>query len=162
VKKHTGEKEPVKKSKAKKRSTPVKSKTASRQEGTPSIPRGSRSKIECVVPFEWTIAAYDSTLPAVFSTPAMIGLMELAAAQAIRPHLAEGTISVGTRIEVDHLKAASQGAKVEASARFLGRRGRFLVFETEARSGGAIIGRGKVFRAIVAAGNFSKKVAGKG
>ncbi|MHB8525963.1 MAG: thioesterase family protein [Candidatus Acidiferrales bacterium] len=152
----------VKKSKPTKRDTGAPSKTRSRQEGSPGIAKGARSRIECVVPFEWTIAAYDSTLPAVFSTPAMIGLMELAAAQAIRPHLAEGTISVGTRIEVDHLKAAPQGAKVEASARFLGRRGRFLVFETEARSGGAIIGRGKVFRAIVATRIFSKKVAGKG
>jgi len=84
----------------------------------------------------------------------MIGLMELAAAQAIRPHLPEGTISVGTRIEVDHLKAVSQGAKVEANARLAGTRGRFLVFETEALSDGAVIGRGKVFRAIVVTGNF--------
>lgn len=152
----------MKKSKPTKRNAAAKSKNAPLQEGIPDIAKGLKSKIECVVPFEWTIAAYDSTLPAVFSTPAMIGLMELAAAQAIRPHLPEGTISVGTRIEVDHLKAAPQGAKVEASARFLEMRGRFLVFETEARTGGTVIGRGKVFRAIVATGNFSKKVASRG
>ena len=144
----------VKKLKRTKRKASVKSKTVSRQHTIPGIAKGLRSTIECVVPFEWTIAAYDSSLPAVFSTPAMIGLMELAAAQAIRPHLPEGTISVGTRIEVDHLKAVSQGAKVEANARLAGTRGRFLVFETEALSDGAVIGRGKVFRAIVVTGNF--------
>lgn len=149
----------MKKEKASKRKTAAKSKAKSRQEGVPGITKGLQSKIECVVPFEWTIAAYDSSLPAVFSTPAMIGLMELAAAQAIRPHLPLGTISVGTRIEVDHLKAVSQGAKVEANARLVGTRGRFLIFETEARAGDTVIGRGKVFRAIVAAGNFHEIVA---
>lgn len=144
----------MKKTKASKRKVAGQSKAKPRQQNAPGITKGLESKIECVVPFEWTIAAYDSSLPAVFSTPAMIGLMELAAAQAIRPHLPVGTISVGTRIEVDHLKAVSQGAKVEANARLVGTRGRFLVFETEARAGDAIIGRGKVFRAIVAAGNF--------
>jgi len=152
----------VKKSKRVKRKTFIESKTVSRQHKIPGIAKGLRSTIECVVPFEWTIAAYDSTLPAVFSTPAMIGLMELAAAQAIRPHLPEGTISVGTRIEVDHLKAVSQGAKVEANARLAGTRGRFLVFETEALSDGAIIGRGKVFRAIVVTGNFHQAVPARG
>ncbi|MGH9866036.1 MAG: thioesterase family protein [Candidatus Acidiferrales bacterium] len=149
----------MKKPKRSKRKAVAKSKAKSRQQSIPGIAKGLQSKIECVVPFEWTIAAYDSTLPAVFSTPAMIGLMELAAAQAIRPHLPEGSISVGTRIEVDHLKAVSQGAKVEARARLTGTRGRFLVFETEARAGGTIIGRGKVFRAIVTAGNFHKITA---
>ncbi|MGH9727760.1 MAG: thioesterase family protein [Candidatus Acidiferrales bacterium] len=147
----------MKKSKSRKRKkSTTKSKTKPSQENIPGIAKGLQSRIECVVPFEWTIAAYDSTLPAVFSTPAMIGLMELAAAQAIRPHLPAGTISVGTRIEVDHLKAVGQGAKVEATARLAGTRGRFLVFDTEARAGDVIIGRGKVFRAIVVAGNFRK------
>ncbi|HKV28102.1 MAG TPA: hotdog domain-containing protein [Candidatus Acidoferrales bacterium] len=129
------------------------------QYNIPGIAKGLHSKIECVVPFEWTIAAYDSTLPAVFSTPAMIGLMELAAAQAIRPHLPAGTISVGTRIEVDHLKAVGQGEKVEATARLTGMRGRFLVFETEARADETLIGSGRVFRAIVVTENFHKRSA---
>lgn len=149
----------MRKKKASKRKAAAKSKTKPRKEGVPGMTKGLQSRIECVVPFEWTIAAYDSSLPAVFSTPAMIGLMELAAAQAIRPHLPAGTISVGTRIEVDHLKAASLGAKVEANARLVGTRGRFLVFETEARTGDAVIGRGKVFRAIVTAENFHEMVA---
>lgn len=152
----------MKKKKASKRKVAAKSKAKPRQEGVPEIAKGLQSKVECVVPFEWTIAAYDSSLPAVFSTPAMIGLMELAAAQAIRPHLPAGTISVGTRIEVDHLKAVSQGAKVEANARLVGTSGRFLVFETEARTGDTLIGRGKVFRAIVVAGNFHEIVEEQG
>jgi len=79
----------------------------------------------------------------------MIGLMEHATVQAVRPELPPGTITVGTRIEVDHLKAVPPGATVHASARFVKYKGRFLVFDVEARSGGHVIGRGRVFRAIV-------------
>ena len=125
------------------------------------MPKGLEAKVELVVPFEWTIAALDSRLPAVFSTPSMIGMMEVAAAQAIAPHLSEGTISVGTRIEVDHLKAVPQGAVVEARARLAGSRGRFLVFDAEARSGDTLIGRGKVFRAIVPLEPFQDKASAR-
>lgn len=110
---------------------------------------GLEASVELDVPFEWTIQRYDPTLPAVLSTPAMIGMMELAASHAVRDELPHGSITVGTRIEVDHLKAVSVGAKVCAHARLSGYKGRFLVFETVARSGDEIIGRGRVFRAIV-------------
>lgn len=126
------------------------------------LPHGLEGAISRTVAFEWTIAAYDSRLPAVFSTPAMIGLMELAASEAIEPHLPEGSISVGTRIEVDHLKAVPAGAMVEARARFTGSQGRFLEFETEARAGDLIIGRGKVYRAIVPLGRFRTEASERG
>jgi fluoroacetyl-CoA thioesterase len=113
------------------------------------IPLGLEASIERVVPREWTIAVYDPRLPPVFSTPAMIGMMEVAAANSLLSDLPPGTISLGTRIEVDHLKAVHEGATVRATARLIGYQGRFLVFEVEARSGDLLLGRGKVFRAIV-------------
>lgn len=79
----------------------------------------------------------------------MIALMEHASVQAVRPALPPGLITVGTRIEVDHLKAVPSGASVRASAKLVEYRGRFLVFEVEARSSEHVIGRGRVFRAIV-------------
>jgi fluoroacetyl-CoA thioesterase len=110
---------------------------------------GLEATIERVVKIEWTIQAVDPRLPAVFSTPMMIGMMEHATVQAITSELPPGAISVGTRIEVDHLKAVGPGATVHAWAKFIEYRGRFLVFDVEARSGEHIIGRGRVFRAIV-------------
>lgn len=98
---------------------------------------------------EWTIQHLHPDLPPVFSTPAMIGLMEFATVQAVQPDLPPGVITVGTRIEVDHLKAVAPGASVRAWAKLAGYRGRFLVFDVEARSGEHVIGRGRVFRAIV-------------
>jgi fluoroacetyl-CoA thioesterase len=118
---------------------------------------GLEATVEAVVPTSWTIQAYDSRLPAVLSTPAMIGMMEVAAAQAVQAELQPGRITVGTRIEVDHLKAVPSGATVRAKARLAGYEGRFLVFETEAQSGEHLIGRGRVFRAIVEPGEFTAK-----
>jgi len=110
---------------------------------------GAEATVERVVEHQYTIQAFDPNLPAVFSTPAMIGLMEHASALAVRPDLPSGVITVGTRVEVDHLKAVSPGATVQAHARFVKYKGRFLVFEVEARSGEHVIGRGRVFRAMV-------------
>ena len=87
----------------------------------------------------------------------MIGMMEMAAAQSVKDELPPGSITVGTRIEVDHLKAVTVGAVVRAHAKFVGYKDRFLVFETEARSGEELIGRGHVLRAIVEPARFQSK-----
>lgn len=115
----------------------------------PGMTPGLEASVEKVVPHEWTIASYRDHLPAVLSTPAMIGMMEVAAAKAVEPKLEPGSITVGTRIEVDHLKACWEGATVRAWARLDKIEGRFLAFEVEARSGEHVIGRGRVFRAVV-------------
>ena len=73
---------------------------------------------------------------------------------AVQPELPGWRDYGGTRIEVDHLKAATEGATVRAAARLVGYQGRFLVFEVEARSGDLVLGRGKVFRAIIEPQNF--------
>jgi predicted thioesterase len=110
---------------------------------------GIEATVERVVQPEHTIQAVDPKLPAVFSTPMMIALMEHATVAAVKPELPPGAISVGTRIEVDHLKAVGVGATVQAHARLVKYEGRFLVFDVEAKSGEHLIGRGRVFRAIV-------------
>jgi len=118
---------------------------------------GLEATIERVVQHEHTIQALNPQLPAVFSTPMMIGLMEHATVKAIFAELPPGAISVGTRIEVDHLKAVGPGASVIASAKLVEYRGRFLVFDVEARAGEHVIGRGRVFRAIVHPGEHGAK-----
>ena len=110
-----------------------------------------------IVPHEYTIQAANPNLPPVLSTPRMIQMMEQASVLAVLQDLPPGTISVGTRIEVDHLKAVPEGAEVEATARLVAYQGRFLIFDVEARSGEHVIGRGKVFRAIVEPGKHGQK-----
>jgi fluoroacetyl-CoA thioesterase len=118
---------------------------------------GLESAVEKIIPHSWTIASYDPRLPAVLSTPAMIGMMEIASVQAVLAELPPGAITVGTRIEVDHLKAVPEGTAVRATARLVKHKGRFLVFEVEAKAGEHVIGRGNVYRAIVEPQSFRAK-----
>lgn len=84
-------------------------------------------------------------------------MMEVAAAKAVQPFLPEGSITVGTRIEVDHLKAVLAGTLVYATARLARYEGRFLIFDVEARTASLTLGRGRVFRAIVERKSFSAR-----
>ena len=122
------------------------------QEERPRI--GLEATIDKIVPREWTLAHFNPQLPPVLSTPAMIGMMEIAAAQAVQAELPAGAITVGTRIEVDHLKAVPEGTLVQATARLVEHKGRFMIFEVEASAGEHVIGRGRVYRAIVEPAKF--------
>jgi predicted thioesterase len=126
-----------------------------------SIEPGLEGTLERVVPHEWTLARFDPKLPAVFSTPAMIGLMEITASHIIEPVLPPGALTVGTRIEVDHVKAVPAGTIVLSKAKLAEVNGKRLVFEVEVSSGGVVIGRGKVFRAIVDHERFKAIADGK-
>jgi predicted thioesterase len=133
-------------SKASSRSATSKKATALQKK----LPRiGLEATTGRVVKHEWTIQMINPRLPAVFSTPSMIGLMEHATVLAIESEMPAGAISVGTRVEVDHLKAVAPGATVVTWARLVKYQGRFLVFDVEATSGDHVIGRGRIFRAIV-------------
>jgi len=125
------------------------------------IEPGLEGYCERIVTHEWTLAHMDPNWPAVFTTPAMIGMMELASSYAVRPVLPPGSITVGVRIEVDHLKPVPAGAKVVAYSKLVEIDGRRLIFEVEARSGTEVIGRGRVFHAIVEHTRFFANAAAK-
>jgi predicted thioesterase len=118
------------------------------------IESGLEGFCERVVSQESTLAHFDPNWPAVFSTPAMIGMMEMARSRAIRPALPPGSIRVGVRIEVDHLKAVPAGATVIAISKLVEVDGRRLIFEVEDRSGPDVIGRGRIFHTIVEHSRF--------
>jgi fluoroacetyl-CoA thioesterase len=87
--------------------------------------------------------------PPVFATSRMIGLMEVAAARVLRPHLREGQSSVGVSVDVIHTAATPPGATVTATARFVGREGKLFLFEVSAADDAGEIGRGTHKRAVV-------------
>ena len=91
------------------------------------------------------------SFPPVFATSRMVGLMEVAAARLLRPHLGEGEASVGVSVDVTHSAATPPGATVTATAKFLGREGKLFAFEVSAVDNAGEIGRGTHKRAIVAA-----------
>ncbi len=96
----------------------------------------------------------------VFATPAMIALMESAAAKAVAEHLPEGSTTVGTAISSSHIKASGIGAQIEARAQVTAIEGRMISFTVEAVEGDVIIGEGIHTRAIVDRAKFMQRVSG--
>jgi fluoroacetyl-CoA thioesterase len=129
--------------------------------GPSKIEPGLEGFCERVVSDELTLAHVDPNWPAVFSTPAKIGMMEVASSRAVRSALPPGCITVGVRIEVDHLKAVPAGSTVIAVSKLVEINGRRLIFEVEARCGADVIGRGRVFHAIVEHYRFAANAAAK-
>src|SRR5215207_4282158 len=68
----------------------------------------------------------------VFSTPAMIALMENAARSAVESLLPPDQATVGVRLDVRHLAATPAGDEVRARAELVEVDGRRLVFRVEA------------------------------
>jgi fluoroacetyl-CoA thioesterase len=87
--------------------------------------------------------------PPVFATSRMVGLMEVAAARVLNPHLREGEVSVGVSVDVVHTAATPLGATVTATGKFVGREGKLFLFEVSAADNAGEIGRGTHKRAIV-------------
>src|SRR5512136_2893119 len=68
----------------------------------------------------------------VFSTPALVGLMESAAVIALYGHLPPGQTTVGGHIDVRHLAATPEGMTVRARAELTAIEGRKLTFRIQA------------------------------
>lgn len=96
-----------------------------------------------------TAGHWGSGLVPVFGTPALVGLMEGAAVQALAGHLPPGRTSVGGRIDVHHLAPTPMGMRVRARAELLEVEGRRLVFHIEAWDEVEQIGRATHERFIV-------------
>ncbi|MCH5335137.1 MAG: thioesterase family protein [Alistipes sp.] len=105
-----------------------------------------------------TAAAAGSGDMPVFSTPAMAALMENAAMNAVAHLLPEGSTTVGTRLEIDHIKASAVGAEITATAVLTAIEGRKLTFNVGARDSGGMIGEGVHVRFVVERERFMSKL----
>ncbi|MCC6709040.1 MAG: thioesterase [Gammaproteobacteria bacterium] len=128
---------------------------------TTLIPLSTEARREVVVSFELTVAHAYPSLPAVYASPQMIMLMEMACADAIAPLLPAGWVSVGTHVDVKHLAATPVGMTVTATARVIEVSARSVRFAVSAHDGMDLIGEGFHERAPVALSRFEEGVARK-
>jgi fluoroacetyl-CoA thioesterase len=104
-----------------------------------------------------TAEEYGSGLLPVFATPALIGLMENTAMKLIE--LPEGTSSVGTSINMKHLKASPVGSEIKCTATITEIDGRRYSFEIKATdASGDIVGEAVHERFIVNIEKFMSKL----
>ena len=95
---------------------------------------------------------------AVLATPALAALMENAAMLAVATELPDGSTTVGTRLELSHIKASAVGSEVTAEAILTAVDGRRLTFKIEAREGETVVGECIHERFIVDRERFLAKI----
>ncbi len=109
-----------------------------------------------VVTRELTVAHFHPEMPEVFGTPFLVYLMEVAAGNAISPHLPAGWVSVGHEVNVRHTAPTPVGRTVTATATVTAVNGRTISFAVEAHDGVAQIGAGTHVRVAVDKGRFER------
>jgi fluoroacetyl-CoA thioesterase len=101
-------------------------------------------------------------MPEVLATGYLVGLLEWACIEAIRPHLDwPNEQSLGTRIDVSHLAATPPGMTVTVDVKLTRVEGRKLSFAVTAHDGADKISEGTHERFVIDRDRFAAKVADK-
>jgi predicted thioesterase len=99
---------------------------------TDELTPGLTAETETIVTEDNTAERLGSGSVPVFGTPALVGLMESAAIEALAGRLPHGATSVGGHIDVHHLAPTPVGMRVRARAKLVKVDGRRLMFQIEA------------------------------
>ena len=122
---------------------------------------GDAAEIEFVVDATHVIDFADEQMPAVLSTPCLIGYLERTARKALTPVLDAGERSVGVHVDVRHLAPTPLGQRVVCSARVIHVDGPVISFQIEARDQRELIARGLHKRRVIHAEQFDARVRRK-
>jgi len=113
------------------------------------------------VPYVYEESDLFQGMPSVFATAFMVGLMEWACMEALREHMEEGEISLGTSINVSHSSATPPGMKVEVKVRCLEVDGPKTKWSVVANDEKGLIGEGTHERFTINKEKFEKIVSKK-
>lgn len=120
---------------------------------------------EKTVPYVFRESELFQAMPPVFATAFMVGLMEWACMEALRPYMEAGEISLGTNICVSHSAATPPGMQVEVDVTLLEVNGSRTKWSIVARDEREVIGKGTHERFTIDRDKFNgivaKKTAGK-
>jgi predicted thioesterase len=122
---------------------------------------GTTGEIKFVVAPEHAIDFATGGMPAVLSTPKLIGLIERTARESLYPFLEDNERTVGSEIEIRHLAPTPLGKQVVISTRVIGGEGKLWDFQFEVRDEHEVIARGLHKRAIITVESFARRVAKK-
>lgn len=110
-----------------------------------------------VVKHENTAAAYGSGLVEVYATPAMIALMEKTCYKSVMPFLDESEGTVGTKVNISHLKASPLGATVICHSEIIEIDRRRIVFKVQVFDNEVLVGEGTHERFVINVEKFMSK-----
>lgn len=104
---------------------------------------------EIIVTEEMTAERVGSGLLPVYATPCMIALMENTCTMSVQPFVGPGEGTVGTSIDIKHVKATPVGMKVRCESLLKEVNGKKLLFEVQVYDEKGLIGTGTHKRAII-------------
>jgi len=110
---------------------------------------GLAASVELTVADADTAAAMSTGDVPVIATPRIVALAEEASVQAVDGHLAEGSTSVGMRIQLDHLAPTAIGGRVVAEAKLDKVEGRRLCFSVSINDERGLVAAGRITRVVV-------------
>ena len=97
-------------------------------------------------------------MPVVFATAKMVGLMEWACVEQLRPYYEEGEGSLGVHVDVDHTAPTLPGQVVTVETEVEEVDGRFIWFRVTAHDGIDQIGTGRHRRAVIRNEKFNDRL----
>ena len=112
------------------------------------------------VPYLYPESDMFREMPAVLATGFMVGLLEWACIELIRPHLDwPAEQSLGTHVNFSHLAATPPGLTVTVDVKLESVEGRKLVFSVNAHDGIDTISTGTHERVVIDEARFLSKLA---
>jgi predicted thioesterase len=127
-----------------------------------TLPRiGTTNELQFTVEQKHIVDFAGDGMPAVLSTPNLIGLLERTAREAIAPLLDPDERSVGAEIELRHFAPTPLGQRVTCSARVISAERQEVTFQIEARDDRELIARGLHKRAVIRVDSFARRVQAK-
>jgi len=100
-------------------------------------------------------------LPPVFATAFMVGFMEWACIEALKPYLDDGQNSVGTHVYLSHVAPTPMGMKITANVELVEVKGRTLCFRVDCYDECDLVGSGFHERTVIDTERFMAKVRRK-
>jgi fluoroacetyl-CoA thioesterase len=101
------------------------------------------------------------TMPAVFATAYMTGLMEWACVELIKPYYEQHEDSLGIHVDFSHIAPTLPGQVVTVTAELTAVDGRKLSFVVAAHDGVDLIGEGRHQRAVIDTEKFAQRLVAK-
>jgi fluoroacetyl-CoA thioesterase len=124
-----------------------------------AIEVGARATWQRRVDADMTADRWGNPGVMVLATPHLVGLFEGAAVLAIKDHLEAGQSSVGTHVDIRHLKATPVGDTITLFAEVTAVDGRRITFKVRAEDSEGVAGEGTHERVLVDLERFMQRVA---
>jgi fluoroacetyl-CoA thioesterase len=124
-----------------------------------AIEVGARTTWQRTVEADMTADRWGNAGVLVLATPHLVGLLEATSVRAISDQLQPGESTVGTHIDLRHLRATPVGDTITLSAEVTAVDGRRLSFRIKAEDSGGLAGEGTHERVVIDLQRFLRRVS---